>query len=210
VSALFSRSLFVGLLLWALTGCLTPRTGQPEAPLPAPEDVESAERASAQASTLGSGDLVEVRVFQEPDLSGVFRIDQDGRVDYPLCGKVRLGGLPPGGAADALRTCLSEGYLRHPQVSVLVKEYNSKKIFVFGEVEKPGTFPYEQDMSIIQAITLAGGFSKTAAENATHVTRLIDGREQRVRVPVKDIAVGQAQNFRLQPGDIVFVPQSFF
>ena len=210
MSALFSRSLLVGLLMCALAGCLTPRSSQPEAPLPAPEDVESAERASAQASTLGGGDLVEVRVFQEPDLSGVFRIDQDGRVDYPLCGKVRLGGLPPGGAADALRTYLAEGYLRHPQVSVLVKEYNSKKIFVFGEVEKPGTFPYEQDMSIIQAITLAGGFSKTAAENATHVTRLIDGREQRVRVPVKDIAVGQAQNFRLQPGDIVFVPQSFF
>lgn len=204
------RRLLIGLLLLSLTGCLSPRTSHRDAPLPGPEDAASAERASAQADSLGSGDVVEVRVFQEPDLSGVFRVEQDGQVDFPLCGKVSLGGLSPGGAADALRTCLGQGYLRHPQVSVLVKEYNSKKIFVFGEVAKPGTFPFEQHMSIIQAITLAGGFSKTAAENATHVTRLVDGREQRLRVPVKDIAIGQAPNFRLQPGDIVFIPQSFF
>jgi len=188
--------------------CLSPRTRGSTPTLPGPEAADGS--SGTGASALGSGDLLEVRVFQEADLSGVWRVGPDGTVDYPLCGKVALGGLEPGAAADALRRCLQMGYLRSPQVSVLVKEYNSKKVFVFGEVQKPGTFPYEANMSIVQAITLAGGFSKTAAKNNTNVTRLVDGREQKLRVPVEEIAIGQTKNFMLQPGDIVFVPQSFF
>ncbi len=95
-------------------------------------------------------------------------------------------------------------------MTVLIREYNSKKIFVFGEVQKPGTFPYEGDMSIIQAITLAGGFTKQGSRNGTNVTRLVNGKEQKIRVPVEDIGVGRERNFMLQPGDIIFVPESFF
>jgi protein involved in polysaccharide export with SLBB domain len=91
-----------------------------------------------------------------------------------------------------------------------VREYNSKKVFVFGEVQKPGTFPFEGDMSIVQVITLAGGFTKQAARNNTNVTRIVDGQEQKIRVPVEDIGVGRERNFLLRPGDIVFVPESFF
>ena len=65
-------------------------------------------------------------------------------------------------------------------------------------------------MTIIQAITLAGGFTKLAAQNNTNVTRLVDGQERKIRVPVEDIGVGREKNFLLQPGDIVFVPESFF
>lgn len=191
-----------------LGGCLSPRTRGSAPQLPGPEVAEG--KTGVGASALGSGDVLEVRVFQEPDLSGVWRVGPDGTVDYPLCGKVSLAGLEPGDAADALKRCLGERYLRSPQVSVLVKEYNSKKVFVFGEVQKPGTFPFEENMSIVQAITLAGGFSKTAAKNNTNVTRLVDGQEQKLRVPVEEIAIGQTRNFLLQPGDIVFVPQSFF
>lgn len=197
------------LLAALLTGaCLSPRTRGQAPVLPGPESANNS--SGPGASALGSGDVLEVRVFQEPDLSGVWRVGPDGTVDYPLCGKVALGGLEPGAAADALKRCLHDGYLRSPQVSVLVKEYNSKKVFVFGEVQKPGTFPFEANMSIVQAITLAGGFSKTAAKNNTNVTRLVDGQEQKLRVPVEEIAIGQTKNFLLQPGDIVFVPQSFF
>jgi polysaccharide export outer membrane protein len=66
-------------------------------------------------------------------------------------------------------------------------------------------------MSIVQAITLAGGFTRTAAQNNTHVTRQLEGnKEQRIRVPVEDIGVGRERNFQLRPGDIIFVPESFF
>jgi len=170
----------------------------------------SAEAAIPRATTLGTGDVFEVRVFEEAGLSGVFRVDADGSIDYPLCGSVKVAGLDASGAAAAITKCLRAGYLKSPQVSVFIKEYNSKKIFVFGEVQKPGTFTYEDGMSIVEAITRAGGFTKTASKNAVIISRVIDGREQRLKVPVEDIGVGRASNFVLKPGDIVFVPESFF
>ncbi len=187
-------------------GCRTPR-GDGASTVSADEADGGTE---AGASTLGSGDLVEVRVFQENDLSGAYRLSPEGTIDYPLCGKVTLTGMTSSQAADALTRCLSNGFIKNPQVSVLIREYNSKKVFVFGEVQKPGTFPYDENMSIIQAITLAGGFTKLASKNAINVTRIIDGQEKKIRVPVEDIGVGREKNFFLQPGDIVFVPESFF
>ncbi|WP_224368873.1 polysaccharide biosynthesis/export family protein [Hyalangium versicolor] len=198
-------ALFLTLLLVEAAAC---RSAAPAAPLPLPT-AEDSQAGSGQASTMGPGDMVEVRVFQEPDHSGVWRVSPEGTIDYPLCGKVTLAGRTSSTAADALQECLAR-YLRRPQVSVLIREYNSKKIFVFGEVQKPGTFPYDGEMSIIQAITLAGGFTRTAAQNSTNVTRLVDGQERKIRVPVEDIGVGREKNFLLQPGDIVFVPESFF
>ena len=101
-------------------------------------------------------------------------------------------------------------YLKRPYVSVYVKEFNSKKIFVFGEVKKPGTFRYEDNMSVIQAITMAGGFTERAAGNRTSVTRMVDGKEDQVVLPVEEIAEGKKKNFYLQAGDIIFVPQTYF
>lgn len=175
---------------------------------------EAEQNASAltarAANTLGSGDVVEVRVYREPELSGAHRVSPEGVIDFPLCGKVALAGKTSSQAADAVTACLRDGYLRRPEVSVLIREYNSQKIFVFGEVQKPGTFSFEENMSVIQAITLAGGFTKVAAKNNTNVTRLIEGQERKIRVPVEDIGVGREKNFLLKPGDIVFVPESFF
>ncbi len=162
------------------------------------------------ASTLGPGDVLEVRVYQEPELSGVYQIGSQGDVLFPLCKSVAVGGLTANEAAEKLRACLSQGFMRDPQVSVLVKEYNSKKVFVFGEVQKPGTFPYEDGMSVVQAVTIAGGFTRTAAQNNTSVTRRVQGQEVKMKVPVQDIALGKAPNFTLEPGDIVYVPESLF
>ncbi len=162
------------------------------------------------ASTLGPNDLIEVRVYQEPELSGIYQVGPQGDIMFPLCKQVVVRGLTANGAAEKLRDCLSQGYLRSPQVSVLVKEFNSRKVFVFGEVQKPGTFAFEDGMSVVQALTLAGGFTKQAAQNSTSVTRLIKGQEVKMKVNVQDIALGKAANFTLEPGDIVYVPESMF
>jgi protein involved in polysaccharide export with SLBB domain len=164
----------------------------------------------ASASTLGPGDVIEARVFQEPDLSGVYQVGPQGDIVFPLCKRVVVGGLDANGAAEKLRACLAAGFMRDPQVSVLVREYNSKKVFVFGEVQKPGTFSYQDGMSVVQAVTLAGGFTRNAAQNSTSVTRRVNGAEMKVRVNVQDIALGKAPNFTLEPGDIVYVPESMF
>ncbi len=186
-------------------GC-APRAVQPTAFPPA----SGAAALDLSGATLGSGDLFEVRVFQEPELSGIFQVGPQGDVIFPLCQRVVVGGLTANAAAEKLRACLSQGFLRNPQVSVLIKEYNSKKVFVFGEVQKPGTFPFQDGMSIVQAVTLAGGFTRNAAQNSTSITRLIDGQEVKVKVNVQDIALGKAQNVTLEPGDIVYVPESMF
>ncbi len=193
------------LLLLLAAACATPPEPVPEPP-PAP--VIAGEPVAAQ--TLGPNDVFEVRVVGEAELSGVYRVSSEGAIAFPFCGRVEVSGLSAPHVAEKLTRCLAEGYLKSPQVTVFLKEYNSKKVFVFGEVNKPGTFPYEDGMSVVQAITLAGGFTKVAARNSVLVTRSADGQEQKVKIAVDDIGTGKRENFRLQPGDIVFVPESFF
>lgn len=195
----------LALLLFTLGACRTPKPlgGQLR-----PDEL-SASDGGIRANTLGTGDFLEVRVYQEADLSGIYRVSPEGVIDYPLCGKVTVANLTPSLAADAITTCLKQGFVRRPQVTVMVKEFNSKRIFVFGDVSKPGSFPYEEGMTIVAAVSAAGGFNRTAARNGVNVTRLIDGRETRVPVRVEDIINGSEKNFTLQPGDIVFVPEGF-
>jgi polysaccharide export outer membrane protein len=195
--------------LLLLSACRLLR-GPNEGPSLDPESPAARQAALSPGLTLGPGDLFEVRVFQEPDLSGVFRVGSDGTIDYPLCGRVKLLGLTAGGAVDVLTGCLKPRYLKDPHLSILVRESNSKKIFVFGEVQRPGTFPYEEGMSVVQAVTLAGGFTRLAAKNSCTVTRRIGGEERRIRVAVEDVGAGRAPNFGLLPGDILFVPESLF
>lgn len=163
---------------------------------------------TVEASVLGPGDVFEVTVFQEKDLSGIYRVTPDGRIDFPLLGLISVEGLTPAQLAERIRDGLRQGYLRNPSVNVFVKEFNSKKVFVLGQVQKPGTFRYEESMNIIQAITLAGGFAERASRNGTVVTRVEGQAERRIPVPVEDISEGEAPNFLLLPGDIVFVPES--
>lgn len=163
------------------------------------------------ASQLGPSDMIEVRVFRHEDLSGPFRVAADGTIMFPLTGQITIGGKTANEVAFLIAEQLeTEGYLRAPQVTVTVQEFNSKKIYVLGEVQKPGTFPYEDGMAVIQAITLAGGFTETAAPNSTTITRIEEGEEQKITVPVEEIAMGKRSNFCLAPGDRIFVPRSFF
>lgn len=198
----------VGLALLALCGCKSPAGSRGQTV--SADSVKMTAEESQKASTLGAGDLLEVRVYQEPDLSGPFRVSPEGTIDYPLCGRLKVKDLSSSAAADTIRDCLANGFIKRPQVAVLIREYTSKKIFIFGEVAKPGTFPYEDKMNIIQAVTMAGGFTRTAQKNNISVTRVLEGVEKKIRVPVADIGEGREKNFDVQPGDIIFVPESIF
>ncbi len=167
------------------------------------------ERVNVLAGQLGPDDVFEIRVYGEKELSGVYRVSTDGTIDFPLLGRVIVSGR----TAATLNVLLTERlhkYLRQPHVSVFVKDYNSQKVFVFGKVNRPGTFEFTQGMNIVEAITLAGGFERTADENGTYVTRSLNGKEQRIRVPVEDIGEGKVVNLFLIPGDIVYVPETIF
>jgi len=162
-------------------------------------------------TTLGAGDVFEVRVYGEENLSGTFRVAQDGTIDYPFVGRVEVRGLEPPSVADRLSQGLRSGnYLLHPQVSVMVTEYNSKRVTVMGAVREPGQFPLSPGLTAVQAVSLAGGFGPLANRNETVVTRTIDGEPRQFRVPVEEVARGHERDLPLRAGDIVFVPERVF
>ena len=162
-------------------------------------------------TTLGPGDVFDIRVYNEKGLSSTFRVASDGTIDFPLLGTVKVNGLTPTEVVSLIEEGLKEGqFLKKPQVSIFVKEYTSKKISVFGQVKRPGTFPYQDDMSVVEAVSLAGGFTSMARENDTTVIRVVDGKKKRFKVAVKEIGQGKSANFFLRSGDIVFVPERIF
>lgn len=161
-------------------------------------------------NAVGPGDIFEVRVYAEPNLSGAFQVAPNGTIAYPLVGTITVAGMTASAIEDLIRTRLADGYLKNPQVSVFVKEYRSKKVRVFGQVRAPGTFPYTEDMSIVEAITRAGGFTALAKKNSVKVTRRAGDKTRVIFVAVEDIGRGKAPDFLLRPGDTVFVDERPF
>ena len=188
--------------LGALAGCALWEKPTPIDQLPAPGPEQ-------KRAVLGEGDVVDIKVYREPELAGIYRVNAAGDIDFPLIGPVKLIGREPHLIESEIRERLAGGYLKQPQVMLFVREYNSKKVHVLGEVVKAGSFPYDQGMNIIMALTNAGGFNKLASTNV-RVTRIVDGAERMFVVAVDQIRNGAAPNFELQPGDIVFVPEAIF
>ncbi len=165
----------------------------------------------AEDATLGAGDIFEVRVYGEKELSGKYRVARDGTIDFPLIGRITVAGREPTEVADEITAQLTDRQiLRNPQVSVFVTEYGSKRVSVVGAVSKPGTFPMTTGLTVVQAISLAGGFTSLASRDDTIVTRKVDGKPTRFRVPVEEVTRGRADDFGLQPGDIIYVPERLF
>lgn len=160
-------------------------------------------------ATLGPGDLFDVRVFGEQDLTGQYRIGPDGTIDYPLVGRLQVAGLLPGELATELSKRLT-AFVHTPQVSVLVREVVSKRVTVYGQVHKPGTYPYANPMTISQAISLAGGFTAMAAREKVVVSRTIRDEQKIMQVDLLKIADGKAPNQYVEPGDEVYVPERLF
>jgi protein involved in polysaccharide export with SLBB domain len=157
---------------------------------------------------VGPADLLEIRVAKQDQLSGEFEVDTNGVLSFPYVGIVESTGKTPIQIQSEIQTRLADGYLRDPQVMVRVKERRSKKISVFGEVKKGSTIPFTDRMTIVQAISEAGGFSPRAWENAVKVTRKAPAGSEEYTVPVKQIASGRAASFSMCPGDSVYVPKS--
>lgn len=161
-------------------------------------------------TALGVGDTFEVRVFGEADLTGTYRVGGEGTITFPLAGVIKVEGLEPQAAAKKIAERLADGILRNPQVSVLVKDQTSKKLVVMGQVAKPGTLPYSPAMTILEAITQAGGFTQISAKNDTSITRTTAGVKTTIKIPVGDISEGKAKNVYVRPGDIISVPERLF
>ena len=163
-----------------------------------------------RVAVLGPSDVVEVRVFGEPELSGAHQVTADGALRLPLVGSVEVDGLEPEQAQARIEEAYNARYLKNAQVSLIVKKYNSRRIYVLGQVKKPGNYEYAPRMTVIGAIAQAGGTSRLAAPNRTVITRGKGDAQKRMQIPVSDIQRGQAADVELAPGDTVFVPESMF
>jgi protein involved in polysaccharide export with SLBB domain len=159
---------------------------------------------------LGPGDVIEVRVYNEPELSGTHQISDNGTVRLPLVGVIEAAGVTPDQLTVRITHAYNERYLKDADVSLFVKEHTSRKVYVLGQVAKPGPYPFDGKMTIIDAVALAGGTTKLADANSTLITRDRDGKQVRVLVKVGSIGEGKAPDIALEPGDIIFVPETPF
>ena len=178
---------------------------------PAPKHVTSAsDEVGAAQDRIGVDDTFDVRVYGEADLSGMFRVATDGTVDYPLAGRLQVAGLHTGEIQELLVSKLKDKYLKDPQVVVTIKDRNSQKISVLGQVSKPGQVGYYPNMTIVDAIASAGGFTGIAAKNSVNLRRETAGRIETHTYPVADISEGRSPNVMVLPGDVLVVDERVF
>jgi len=168
--------------------------------------------APVAATTLDAGDVFELRIVGEGKLPTEFTIAPDGTVDVPYIKRLKVAGLEPQEVAELIRARLvEEEFFTEPSVSVSVKAYNSKRIEVLGEVQKPGSFPLEPNMTLLRAISLAGGFSSIANRDKIIIRRTVKGgRTVADTVSAEDISNNRIPDVPLQAGDSIDVKQRVF
>lgn len=180
------------------------------------------EAAQTDEYQVGPGDLLEVSVFGQPDLSGRFPVAQDGFLEFPLVGRLAVAGRLPREVQADLTKRLADGYLKAPQVSVSVAEFRSRRVFVTGEVARPGPIALTGSLSLLEALAAAGSVAPTAGTEVVLVRRdqasgpaqgplLPDqsGAAATERFALADLQAGRlTKNPALKEGDTIFVPKA--
>jgi len=158
---------------------------------------------------IGPEDVLIITVWRNADLSKEVTVRPDGRISLPLIGDIIAVGRTPAQLSEDISAKLKE-YKENPQVSIVIKEVNSYAIYVLGEVAKPGKYPLRSKTTLLQGITIASGFTATAARNKIVVFRFAkDGQGQvKIKASYDDIVLrdGSNQNIELKPGDQIVVP----
>lgn len=180
---------------------------QPQAQAPLLEEAALRKAVGAPVDpknyVIGAEDILMIRVWREPELSGPVGVRPDGKISLPLLGDVQAGGLTPKKLAESITQGFSN-YVTNPEVMVQVASVNSKKYFVSGEVMKPGSFPLVVPTTILEALAIAGGFR----EYADRKNILILRGTRRYPFNYKDVVRGKnmQQNVPLESGDHIIVP----
>jgi polysaccharide biosynthesis/export protein len=170
---------------------------------------------------VGSQDVLKVAVFDEPQLSGTFRVDTDGSFTYPFVGRVKAVGQTLRSIEGELARMLADGYVRNPQVSIEVEQYRNRSFFVVGEVRSPGRYPLNGEMTLIEALAQAGSTTATAGSELL-ILHAADARaaqqegdpqaaaaSRTTRVNLVDLQSGRlANNITLREGDTIFVAKA--
>jgi polysaccharide export outer membrane protein len=168
---------------------------------------------SPSTYVLTPNDVVEMRVYQEDDLLTKARIAQDGTVTIPLIGVVQIGGKTVEEATRLIRDLFDKDYLVNPQVTITVLEYAKRRFTVLGQVQKPGTYeiPGEEKVTLLQAIAMAGGYTRLANPSRITVSRTVGGQKATLVLDGKALALDpSAKPFLVMPDDVITVAERIF
>ncbi len=154
---------------------------------------------------IGKGDILDITVWREPMLSGETLVRGDGMISVGLLGDVKAAGRTPMDLRDEIQRRLKE-FVATPSVTVTVKSQTSQKFYVIGEVNKPGEYELAKDLTVVQAIARAGGFTEWASKDNIVLIRKENGVEKRIKVNYKDFVKGkEGENPELKGNDTIVV-----
>ena len=184
-------------------------------PSPSSAQAQPAAIAAATASgveapadyAIGPEDVLGVLFWRDADMTGDVTVRPDGRITLPLIGDLQAAGLRPDALRDLVQKA-AEKYLSDPSVTVVVRQINSRKVFITGQVATPGAYPLVGQRTVMQVIALAGGLNEYADTKAITVMRSENGKTTSFKFNYKDVSRGKGleQNIQLRPGDTIVVP----
>ena len=201
----------LSLLIWLWSGsALAESKSIPNGTPALPESSQEKSSLTVTADyIIGPEDVLDITVWKNADLSKTVQVRPDGRISLPLIGDVPAVSRTSAQLTDEIARRL-KAYMENPTVSIVVKEVNSYSIYVLGEVTKPGKYPLKSKTTLLQAITLASGFTPVASRNKIVVFRFGKDGEPltKIKASYDDIVLrdGTNQNIELKPGDTIVVP----
>lgn len=171
--------------------------------------MEKLSNAVSNEYIIGAEDVLDITVWRNPDLSRQVQVRPDGRISMPIIRDIVAVGKTPTQLADEMTVKFKE-YVQNPVVAISLNQVNSSNIFLLGEVANPGKYPLKSKTTLLQGITIAGGFKETAARNQIVIFRFIETAPgmKRFTASYDDIVLrsGISDNFELKPGDTLVVP----
>lgn len=172
-----------------------------------PQHARAGNPAGGTSYVIGLDDVLEISYWREKELSAEVVVRPDGRIALPLVGEVDAAGLTPAQLTERIRA-LAQDLLEAPELTVTVKQINSRNVVITGEVAKPGRYALAAPTTVVELIAMAGGLSEFADRKRIGVLRKVNGVQTSFKVDYRRIAKLQdlEQNVVLQPGDIVVVP----
>jgi protein involved in polysaccharide export with SLBB domain len=174
----------------------------------------SANAQDAGNYKISANDLLDFKVFQEPDLDAQVRVAGDGSAIFPLIGSVSLAGKTVAEATAVLRQHYLNGYLVNPQISLIIQSYSKRTFTVLGQVQRPGSYDIQSDrtISLLEAIGMAGGYSRIADPGKITVRRRENGQDEVLHINGKraEKAGYGAEDFMVRAGDVITVAESIF
>lgn len=169
----------------------------------------SAKMEPRSSFVLQPGDRLQITVYREDDLSGVYEIDPSGLLTFPLVGEMRVAGLRVDELLERLNWNLKK-FLIYPQVTITRAKSAAKSISVLGQVKKPGAFDYAPGLTVMRMISQAGGFERAANKKKIKLVRMVHGEKDALVVNGVAIINGEQEDPIVEPGDMIFVSESLF